>query len=276
VCPAEHLYKKIVVAMAKSSIHILPVKSGSERHNNREQELNYVRKELSHLNESYRLTSIHERTKFVKENCKNLTGRSMQDKATPIREGVLIIEETTGIDDLMKLASELESQFGIKTIQAYTHKDEGHWDGAEWKPNYHAHMVFDWTDHSTGKSLKLNKQDMAALQTVVAKSLGLERGQSSEVKHLTSIAFKIEAEAKRLEQVYGLDLGALQVEQKKLKDETELHQLNLSYIKSKSEKELAVLQGDKADLLTEYNQLVQQYTELNKQVIQKKNQGFKR
>jgi hypothetical protein len=137
-------------------------------------------------------------------------------------------------------------------------------------------MVFDWTDHSTGKSLKLNKQDMAALQTVVAKSLSLERGQSSEVKHLTSIAFKIEAEAKRLEQVYGLDLGELQVEQKKLKDETELHQLNLSYIKSKSEKELAVLQGDKADLLTEYNQLVQQYTELNKQVIQKKNQGFKR
>jgi hypothetical protein len=276
VCPAEHLYKKTVVAMAKSSIHILPVKSGSERHNNREQELNYVRKELSHLNESYRLTSIHERTKFVKENCKNLTGRSMQDKATPIREGVLIIEETTGIDDLMKLASELETLFGIKTIQAYTHKDEGHWDGPEWKPNYHAHMVFDWTDHNTGKSLKLKKQDMAALQTVVAKSLGLERGQSSEVKHLTSIAFKIEAEAKRLEQVYGLDLEALQVEQKKLKDETELHQLNLSYIKSKSEKELAVLQGDKADLLTEYNQLVQQYTELNKQVIQKKNQGFKR
>lgn len=276
MCPAEHLYKKIVVAMVKSSIHILPVKSGSERHNNREQELNYVRKDLSYLNESYRLTSIYDRTKFVKENCKNLTGRSMQDKATPIREGVLIIEETTGIDDLMKLASELETQFGIKTIQAYTHKDEGHWDGPEWKPNYHAHMVFDWTDHSTGKSLKLNKQDMAALQTVVAKSLGLERGQSSEVKHLTSIAFKIEVEAKRLEQVYGLDLGALQVEQKKLKDETELHQLNLSYIKSKSEKELAVLQGDKADLLTEYNQLVQQYTELNKQVIQKKNQGFKR
>lgn len=262
--------------MTKSSIHILPVKSGSERHNNRQQELSYVRKDLSHLNESFSLTSIHERTKFLKENCKKLTRRAMQDKATPIREGVLIIEETTGIEQLKTLAHELEKNFGIKTIQAYTHKDEGHWDGDQWKPNYHAHMVFDWTDHATGKSLKLNKQDMAALQTLVADTLGLERGQSSEVKHLTAIAYKIEAEAKRLKQIYGLDLQELKNQQKNLKDETQLQQINLDYIKSKSEKELALLQEDKEDLLNKYNQLVQQYTELNKELSQKKNQGFRR
>lgn len=262
--------------MTKSSIHIIPVKSGSEKHNNRQQELSYVRKDLSHLNESFYLTSIHDRTKFLKENCKKLTARTMQDKATPIKEGVLIIEENTNIEDLRRLANELEKSFGIKTIQAYTHKDEGHWDGALWKPNYHAHMVFDWTDHTTGKSLKLNKQDMAALQTLVADTLGLERGQSSEVKHLTAIAYKIEAEAKRLKQIYGLDLQELKNQQKNLKDETQLQQINLDYIKSKSEKELALLQEDKEDLLNKYNQLVQQYTELNKELSQKKNQGFRR
>ena len=40
------------------------------------------------------------------------------------------------VDDLKKLAEELEKKFKIKTIQAYTHKDEGHYDEEKnWKPN---------------------------------------------------------------------------------------------------------------------------------------------
>ena len=34
------------------------------------------------------------------------------------------------------------------------------------KPNYHAHVVFDWMNHETGKSRKLNDEDMAAMQTL--------------------------------------------------------------------------------------------------------------
>jgi hypothetical protein len=46
--------------MGKSSIHIMPVKSGSESHNQRLQNLNYVREDLSHLNSSFILASIAE------------------------------------------------------------------------------------------------------------------------------------------------------------------------------------------------------------------------
>jgi hypothetical protein len=270
--------------MTKSSINIQPVKANSERHNKREQKLSYVREDLSHRNESYQVDSIANRVKFVKENCIKLTKRTMQAKATPIREGVLIIEENTTIQDIRRLAEVLEKEFGIKTIQAYTHKDEGHYDNEKkWKPNYHAHMVFDWTDHQTGKSIKLNKQDMVKVQSVVADTLGLERGQSSDVKHLNAIAFKIEAEAKRLKEVHGLDISELKKETAKIKQERDIHKFDLNYIKSKKEKELQGLKeiGEEKNKLTnDYNVLVNKRNELIKKIEQEQNQnqnrGFRR
>jgi hypothetical protein len=187
--------------MRKSSIHIQPVKPGSERHNNRLQDLSHVRKDLSHLNESFQIDTIASRTKFVQDNCLRKTKRIMQRKSTPIREGVLLIDEQHSIEDLKRLANEIENKFGIKTIQAYTHKDEGHYDNItnEWKPNYHAHMVFDWTNHPTGKSIKMSRDDMAELQTLVAESLGLERGISSDKRHLNAIQYKAQQIKKDIE-----------------------------------------------------------------------------
>jgi hypothetical protein len=198
--------------MSKSSIHIVPVKAGSEKHNQREKELSYVRSDLSHLNSSFIVKSIAEAKQFAEKNCKEKTGRSMQAKATPIREGVLLIGQHHTADDLKKLGSRIEEKFGIKTIQGYCHKDEGHYDKItqEWKPNYHAHMVFDWTDHSTGKSIKMSRDDMAELQTIVADSLGLERGVSSSKEHLNAIQYKSQQEQKDLAMVHGFKKGLLE------------------------------------------------------------------
>lgn len=195
--------------MGKSSIHIVPVKAGSEKHNQREKELSYVRSDLSHLNSSFVIKSIAEAKQFAEKNCKEKTGRTMQAKATPIREGVLLIGQHHTSDDLKKLAVRIEEQFGIKTIQGYCHKDEGHHDkiSGEWKPNLHAHMVFDWTDHATGKSIKMNRDDMAELQTVVAQELKLERGVSSSKEHLNAIQYKNQQEQKDLQMIYGFKKG---------------------------------------------------------------------
>ena len=192
--------------MGKSSIHIRPVTSGSERHNNRERKLNYVREDLQHLNSSFKVQGIAETRKFIEENVKEKTGRKMQAKATPIREGVLLIDEKHTADDLKKLAGKIEERFGIKTIQGYCHKDEGHYDKVtnEWKSNYHAHMVFDWTDHSSGKSIKMSREDMSELQTIVAEELGLERGQKSTKKHIEATRYKAIKEEQDLEKVYGV------------------------------------------------------------------------
>lgn len=84
----------------------------------------------------------------------------MQKKATPIREGVVLIQEHHTADDLVKLGQKLEQRFGIQLIQAYAHKDEGHWKEGVWHSNLHGHMVFDWTDEN-GKSVKLNRYQMS-------------------------------------------------------------------------------------------------------------------
>ncbi len=195
--------------MGKSSIHVRPVKAGSEQHNEREKKLTYVRDDLSHLNTSFKLETIAQAKAAAAAVCKEKTGRTMQAKATPIREGVLLIEERHTAEDLRKVGQAIEERFGIRTIQGYAHKDEGHYDQStnHWKPNYHAHLVFDWTDHATGKSIKMSRDDMAELQTIVAKELGLDRGQSSSVRHLNAIQYKRQQEEQTLVKTYALANG---------------------------------------------------------------------
>lgn len=125
----------------------------------------------------------------------------MQAKATPIREGVVVIQESTTMEDLHRLADAYRDRLDIEVFQIAIHRDEGYQHSKEWKPNLHAHLVFDWTNHSTGKSVKLNRQKMAEMQTITAEVLGMERGQSSEKKHLTAQQFKAAAEAQRAEQL---------------------------------------------------------------------------
>lgn len=188
--------------MSKTSIHIEPCKIGSsEAHNQRMKHLDYVRPELSHLNESWvGVADLPAHLNDLKTLVKNKTGRKMQAKATPIREGVIVIRQDTTIEQLKGFATAIEQRWGIKTLQIYTHKDEGHTDSeGSWKPNLHAHIVFDWVDHTTGKSIKLSRQDMAEMQTMVADCLEMVRGESSDLKHLGAIQYKTQAEAQRLQ-----------------------------------------------------------------------------
>lgn len=184
--------------MAQTSIHFQAVKGGSEEHNKRTKKLDYVHHERSSMNDYWQSDSQEARLAFVTQNAKAKTGRKMQAKATPIREAVVVIEDTTTMDDLRKLAKRFNDRFGIDVFQIAIHKDEGYRKGKDGlKLNLHAHMVADWTDHQSGKSLKLNRNDMAEMQTICAEVLGMERGKSSEKQHLSAIQFKIAAEEQR-------------------------------------------------------------------------------
>ena len=145
----------------------------------------------------------------IKRMVKEKTGRAMQEKererkgkngkiikvagCSPIREGVLLIKADSTIGDLLRFGNECNQRWGITPLQIFMHKDEGHWlpgeptaddkesfkIGDRWfKPNYHAHIVFDWMNHETGKSCKLNDEDMTQMQTLVSEILSMERGQS--------------------------------------------------------------------------------------------------
>jgi hypothetical protein len=198
--------------MAKTSIHIIPCKVGSsEHHNRREKELDYVAKERTHLNERWEeVTNLPGYLSALSHEVKSLTGRAMQSKATPIREGVVVIRASTTMSDLRQLAEKLEAKYKIKTLQIYIHRDEGHNATAEdisaglaatpgeFICNQHAHMVFDWMNHATGKSIKINRQQMSDMQTMLAETLKMERGVSSGKKHLNALQYKEQAASQHI------------------------------------------------------------------------------
>ncbi len=183
------------------------MKAGSERHNLRHKELSYIRKDLSHLNESwfdprYEGKSMNEVRGDIAHRYKTAVGQKMQKTAQPLREAVVVIGDSTTMEQLRQLATAMERQFGIKTMQIHIHRDEGHstahpsQKGEEWKPNLHAHLCLDWTKPN-GKSLALNQLHMSQLQTMTAEVLGMERGVSSDVKHLSAVQYKNKKEAER-------------------------------------------------------------------------------
>ena len=197
---------------AKASDHVKPCNiEQSERHNRRDAEyiasLNprtlYVRTELSHNNESYVVpdlkgVTLQQHYDAIKAMVKQKTGRAMQEKkvtvigkngkpkerngSSPIRESVVNIKPDTTMDDLLKYTDKIYKRWGIRAIQIHIHKDEGHYenpdDPSTWKPNLHAHIIWDWMNHETGKSYKLGKKDMEELQDMAAETLEMERGKS--------------------------------------------------------------------------------------------------
>lgn len=107
------------------------------------------------------------------------------------------------MEELSKLADELKGRFNLNVFQIHIHRDEGHWETEtkEWIPNLHAHFVFDWTEEITGISIKLNRKRMSEMQTLVAEELGMERGVSSDKKHIDAYAYKLEQERKKINEL---------------------------------------------------------------------------
>ncbi|WP_148305501.1 hypothetical protein [Elizabethkingia anophelis] len=112
----------------------------------------------------------------------------------PIREAVVVIKENTTMLELQNLANRLEEELKIRVFQIAIHKDEGHTDKdtKEWKPNYHAHLVADWQDYETGKTLKHQSYHYSKMQDLTAECLNMERGISGSKGRLEAIEFKIQ------------------------------------------------------------------------------------
>ena len=174
----------------------------------------------------------------IKRMVKEKTGRAMQEKererkgkngkiikvagCSPIREGVLLIRPDTTLADVHKFGEECQRRWGITPLQIFLHKDEGHWlngqpdpedresfkVGERWfKPNYHAHIVFDWMNHDTGRSRKLNDDDMMQMQTLASDILLMERGKSKAVtgkEHLERNDFIIEKQKAELQRIEAI------------------------------------------------------------------------
>lgn len=117
---------------------------------------------------------------------------------SPIREGVCPVHENTEIQDFTPFIKWLQEK-GIHVISIDIHLDEGHIDeNGDRQYNRHAHIVCDWTDHCTGKTIKLGKDVMSESQTILADALKMERGKVSGTKHLSALEFREKKAAEHL------------------------------------------------------------------------------
>ena len=200
----------------------------------------YVVSELSANNEQwinpdFGSPELQAHYEDIKRMVKEKTGRAMQEKererkgkngkiikvagCSPIREGVLLIRPDTTLADVHKFGEECQKRWGITPLQIFLHKDEGRWlngqpapedresfkVGGRWfKPKYHAHIGFDGMNHDTGKSRKLNDEDMIEMQSLASDILLMERGQSKVVtgkEHLERNDFIIEKQKAELQRM---------------------------------------------------------------------------
>ena len=179
----------------KSSIHVNVVQNNSEAHNKREEKLDYVYEDLSKNNESWEQSKISDRLQEIKDLCLAKSGRKLQKNAEPVREAVVNIKSTTTMADLMRLSERLKNELKIEVFQIHIHRDEGK---SRTELNNHAHLVIDWQDKSKGTTLKFNKQGLSEMQNIVSEVLDMERGVTSDKKHLNSLQFKNQQEAEKL------------------------------------------------------------------------------
>ena len=228
--------------MAKTSDNIRPCNIGqSEAHNRRTPQylahINkgniYLRPDLMAANDAWvspRIegVSLREYYKYIGEMVKAKTGRAMQTKdrtrlnkktgktvtvrgSTPIKEGVVVCKANTTMEQLQRYGELCRERWGITPLQIFIHRDEGHYetpgDETSWKPNYHAHIVWDWMNHDTGKSCKLTPQDMSEMQTILAETLGMERGTSKELtghEHLERMDYIIAKQKREAEKAQAI------------------------------------------------------------------------
>lgn len=184
----------------KTSINFKAVKSDSEAHNFRKKTFDYIRKDLTCKNEYWSEEKLSNRLQKIESYCKEKSGRKLQKNAMPIREAIVVIKEDTTMQDLHNLSKRLEEELQIRIFQIAIHKDEGHFDkkAKEWKPNYHAHLVADWQDLKTGKTLKHRSFQYSKMQDITAECLGMERGVEGSKVRLEAIEFKIQKKEQEL------------------------------------------------------------------------------
>ena len=236
----------------KTSINIKPCNIGSsEAHNRRtaeylaniRKEKFYIRTDLMAENETWVSPDFGEATLTDRYNqiaamVKEKTGRAMQTKdrervnkktgkvtvvrgSTPLKEGVVVIKDDTTLEQLQHFCEVCKERWGITALQIFIHRDEGHYgipgDTDTWKPNLHAHIVWDWMNHDTGKSCKLDEKDMSEMQTILADCLEMQRGISKEItgkEHLERNDYIVAKQKREAEQAKAEREGALAAKEK--------------------------------------------------------------
>lgn len=191
--------------MALTSVHIKAAKANALEHNERTRKLDHIRADLTLLNQNWHASGYTNNADLlaeIKADYQKSHSKKLHAKATPIREGVVVIRRDTTIAQLLAAARRCEEEFGIQVKAVSMHMDEGHFKEKQWIGNYHAHITWCWYNWQTHTTCKLDREDTARMQDIFAEALAMERGLSSTKKGLSAIQFKVQ---KKQEQLAALE-----------------------------------------------------------------------
>lgn len=139
---------------------------------------------------------LKEMVENAKEKYQERTGQKCQAKILSV-EAVINLEAHHTLKDVEKINEYLEQKHGLRAVQSSIHRDEGHIND-EGKPEYnlHAHVVYCNLDQDGKTILKgLEKADLRDLQSFVAETLEMTRGQSADItnaKHKSPQVYRYE------------------------------------------------------------------------------------
>lgn len=232
------------------------VKPGSETHNLREKDFDYVIKDRSDQNESWSLMSVNQKRKDIETRYKNSVGQKMQASSVPIREGVVVMQKHHTMDDLKKVASAIEAEYNLEVFQIHIHRDEGQLtkDKTSFKTdetgqeliNYHAHLLINWTDEN-GKRRKISPGQMASMQDTVAATLGMERGKRGSKGSLNALEYKIKKREEELQELEA-KMEKQQQEMEELRQELERQEKQIQRYRDIQRLEQQLLETGKINL----------------------------
>lgn len=243
----------------KSCFHLEEAKPNNVIHNDRTISPSYLLKEKSlgvevnrNAEEAQKLYEA-----FYDEACTNYARRTKQKvQAKRLQwSGVALINESTTMDDLERLVEIFNKKFGWQCYQIAIHRDEGHIDKLTNKTvyNLHAHLEFFMLNKQgvyCFKKRDFGKKAMSQIQTLVAKELGMKRGEDARItknKHLDHYQQRQQSkllEKKEIEQ-QELKSELAKVQQEKLELANNNSALNQALDAIK--KQFLIFQGDTKD-----------------------------
>ena len=221
----------------KASFNTQNATAHSSDHLNRKTKVSYLLDPNSQKNE-YKNYNVNLETfkQKAQESYKVRTKQTMQKKQLEslIKEAVINVKKNTNINDIEKTFKNLHTEFGgYQLFEIAIHKDEGYFyhkkEKLEYRPNadifynekdkqfyldskykqkadlnefekrynYHAHVIYSPFDLETGKG-RTTKKDMQKVQTIVADSLDMQRGEfNSKAKRMNHWQLKQQADIKR-------------------------------------------------------------------------------
>ena len=124
------------------------------------------------------LPFLHRAEKLYTEK----TGQKVQKSFTPFRESCLVLREGITDQQLLAFKEAAEKLTGWRCMGIWLHQDEGHYHSKyiegddSFAINYHAHVLWDCQDHSTGKAIRCDRKKLSAMQDLLSKATGMDRG----------------------------------------------------------------------------------------------------